>query len=240
MQCKPITTIVALSALLLVLGSCARRDRADAGAAAAPDTPIGRTAPIRGVQTPQVSGADSAVSEEAVPMKLTEQGRSRTDAPVSTPADPRDTAFEAQRFVAVPLPAQDTVLGALGSTIPASARDRAVLSSARSFLTAIVGGELATDEVSATIGPGGRAVLEHLIWAGTTLSEIRLGTVASVPGGDVSVQFRLIGKRRYALGELILENDADRWYTSDIQVELFDRDTTSRFDPGVVRTGGTL
>lgn len=232
MQRKPII-IIAVFAFLLVLASCARRDRVEA--TPAPSGAVAETQPVA-----QAVGGGAAVSEEAVPMKLTEQGRSRAAAPVSTPADPRDTAFEGQRFVAVPLPARDTILGALGSTTSASARDRAVLSAARDFLSAIIGGELPTDQVSEAIGPGGRAVLEDLIWAGPELSEIRLGTVASVPGGDVSVQFRLVGKRRSARGELILENDADRWYTSDIQVELFDRDTTSRFDPGVVRTGGTL
>jgi len=178
--------------------------------------------------------------EAAVPMRLTEQGRARTGRAVATPADPRDTTFEGSRFSAIPFHARDTILGVLGPSVNGSARDRAALVAAGALLGSLTEGELPVSALSDDLGPGGRAVLENLIWAADSFDDVRMGIPVALTDRESSVPFRLMGERRYALGELILVKVGDEWYTADIQVEILDRDSTSRFDPGIARSDGLL
>ena len=236
MSNKPLAIIAILLLITSLILSCSRTKAAEE------DGP-GETAPVTEVadrQTPQAATPDTDATTDAVPMRLTDQGRARAEKSVVAPADPRDTAFETGRFTAVPFHPRDTILGPFGATVTGSARDRAVLSASDDLFSSLLEGELPADTLSSRIGPGGRAVLEDLIWRADTLTEIRLGEVYNMTDREASVPFRLIGEMRFALGEVILEKVGDQWYTADIQVELFDRDTTSRFDPGVVRSNGNL
>ncbi|MBU8913121.1 MAG: hypothetical protein KOO61_03795 [Spirochaetales bacterium] len=236
MSYKQIVLTVILLPTLFVFASCSRSKTAEDGAVSDGEpvtvAPERQASPER---PPVREGTDAAV-----PMRLTDQGRARAEQPVVAPADPRDTAFEAPRFTAVPFHPRDTILGPFGAAMTGSARDRAVLSASEHLFSSLLAGDLPTDALSYRIGPGGRAVFEDLIWAAETLSEVRLGVVVTMSDGEASVPFRLMGESRFAVGEVILEKLGDQWYTSDIQVEFFDRDTTSRFDPGVVRSSGNL
>ncbi len=236
MQYRQLAIISILLAILFVFASCSRSKTTDEGMAE--EGAPGAEVPER--QTPPVDAPAREREDDAVPMRLTDQGRARAEEPVVAPADPRDTAFEAARFTAIPFYARDTILGPIGVTATSSARDRAVLSVSAALFSSLLGGELPTDLLSSRIGPGAQAVFDDLIWAADTLSEARLGAVVAITDREVSVTVRLIGESRFAVGEVILEKLGDQWYTSDIQVEFFDRDTTSRFDPGVVRSSGTL
>ncbi len=236
MRYRQLATIAILLPTLFLLASCSRSKTTDEGVA-------DKGTPAAEVAERQTSPEDARAREggdAAVPMRLTDQGRARADQPVMAPADPRDTAFEAARFTAIPFHPRDTILGPIGVTATSSARDRAVLSASAALFSSLLSGELPTDLLSNRIGPGGRAVFEDLIWAANTFYEVRLGVVVTMTDREASVPVRLIGESRFAVGEVILEKLGDQWYTSDIQVEFFDRDTTSRFDPGVVRSSGTL
>lgn len=175
--------------------------------------------------------------EPTVPMRLTDEGRDRAAQSVVVPADPRDTAFESLRFNAVRFGALDFELGRLSNS-GASARDRAVLAVSRELFESLFAGELPTDALGPSLGPGGIAILEDLIWQARNLGEVRFGRVEAFGQDEVAVPYRMLGDQRIAVGELILEKVNDDWYTADIQVEITERDTTSRFDPGAVRAGG--
>lgn len=177
---------------------------------------------------------------DTVPLRLTDQGRERAAASVAQPADPKDTAFEADRLLVVPLYPMDTVLGRLARPDIGSARDRAALSTAGDLLRGLIAGELDRELVSPDMGPGGRAALERLLRSGGGLKEVRLGSVTDLPGGEASVPFRLFGDHAHVIGEVVVAKLGDEWYTSDIQVEVLDRNTTLRFYPGSVRPGGNL
>ena len=236
MQYRQLAIICILLPTLFLFGSCSRSKTTDEG-------PAEEGAPSAEVSERRTTLEDAPAregGEAAVPLRLTDQGRARAEQPIVAPADPRDTAFEAARFTAIPFHPRDTILGPIGVTATSSARDRAVLSVSAALFSSLLGGELPTDLLSNRIGPGGRAVFENLIWAANTFSEVRLGAVVTMTDREASVPVRLIGESRFAVGEVILEKVGDQWYTSDIQVEFFDRNTTSRFDPGVVRSGGTL
>ncbi|MCK4514038.1 MAG: hypothetical protein KAU31_02210, partial [Spirochaetaceae bacterium] len=138
-----------------------------------------------------------------MPLRLTDQGRARAEQPIVAPADPRDTAFEAARFTAIPFHPRDTILGPIGVTATSSARDRTVLSASAALFSSLLGGELPTDLLSNRIGPGGRAVFENLIWAANTLSEVRFGAVVTMTDREALVPVRLIGESRFAVGEVI-------------------------------------
>ncbi|MEE8441045.1 MAG: hypothetical protein V3S41_04925 [Spirochaetia bacterium] len=228
---KQLAIVAILLPIILLFASCSRSESADDGAPA--------TAAVDRRSAPGVSPVREG-TDFAVPLRLTDQGRARAETPVVAPADPRDTAFEAARFTALPFRPRDTILGPFGVSAAGSARDRAVLSASEDLFFALLAGELPTELLSNRIGPGGRAVLEDLIWAAARFSEVRLGVVVTMTDREASVPFRLMGESRFAVGEVILVKLGDQWYTSDIQVESFDRDTTSRFDPGVVRSNAGL
>ena len=236
MSYKQLALIAILLPTLFVFASCSRSKTAEE--AGASDGEPATVASERQA-SPETSPARES-AEPAVPMRLTDQGRARAEQPIVVPADPRDTAFEAPRLTAVPFHPRDTILGPFGLTATGSARDRAVLSASENLFSSLHAGELQNDALIYRIGPGGRAVFEDLIWAADGFSEARLGVVVTMTDREASVPFRLMGESRFAVGEVILEKLGDQWYTSDIQVEFFDRDTTSRFDPGVVRSGRNL
>ena len=229
------TTVIVLTVFVVV--ACSRSKSADPGSG---DEPGPGIAVVVDDGAPGVLLPDRPESDVAVPMRLTDEGRARADKPVLLPADPRDTAFEGLRFSAVPFHARDTVLGPFGTETSSSARDRAVLSVCADLFSALLDGEIPVDRLSKRMGPGGRAVLDDLIWAADRLTETRLGLAVTLTELESSVPFRLMGDTRFAVGEVIVEKLGDQWYTADIQVEFFDRDTTSRFDPGVVRSDGIL
>jgi len=190
---------------------------------------------------PQPVAVDEPQREDptgmAVPMRLTEEGRERATESVIAAADPRDTAFEAQRLTAVAFVANDFEMGRLGRSTT-SARDRAVLAASEGLFSALFAGELPVDSLGPSLGPGGRAILEDLIWQARDLGEPRFGLVEPLTNDEVVVPYRILGSLKVAAGELVLEKVDDQWYIADIQVEVSDRDTTSRFDPGAVRSGG--
>jgi hypothetical protein len=237
MPYKQFAIVAILLPALFVFGSCSRSKPAEDGTAGDvdPETIVISEKAV----APEASRARDG-TDDAVAMRLTDQGLARAARPVVTPADPRDTAFEAQRLTAIPFHARDTILGLFGVTATGSARDRAVLSASEDLFDSLLSGELPTDSLSDRIGPGGLAVLEGLIWTADTLSEARLGVVMTMTDTEASVPFRLMGETRFAVGEVIMVKVGDQWYTADIQVEFFDRDSTSRFDPGAVRSSGTL
>jgi hypothetical protein len=232
---RPVIAALLVSTLLL-LWSCNRSESDD-------EAPAEVSEPETAVESNEPGAPAGARAEtlpaDTVPMRLTDQGRARREQPVVSPADPRDTAFESGRFAAVVFHPMDTVLGALGGP-GGSARERAILAACQSLLTPLLSGELPIVQLSGTVGPGGRAVLDDLIWASSSFSQVRLGLVHTLTDREVAVPFRMIGETRSAVGEVILERGDDRWYTADVQVEISDRDTTSRFDPGAIRSGQTM
>jgi hypothetical protein len=181
------------------------------------------------------TGRDAQADERAgtgdsVPLRLTDEGRDRAAVAIATPADPRDTAFESNRLLAVPLYPRDTLIGPV-SMATLSARDRAVVGAARDLFEALIAGELPIGSISPGIGPGGRATLEELRQAAAGLDEVRVGAVSELPGGEVSVPFRLLGQGADAVGEAVMAKTGDQWYTLDIRVGFLDDDTSSPFDP---------
>ena len=232
---RRLTAAFCLACTVVLFATCSRSesgdDDSDAAQAASDEAAV-----------PAPSGTEGSDERQAaVPLRLTDQGRSRADEQVVSPADPRDSAFEGQRFSAVPFHPSDMVLGPFGTGSGGSARDRAILAAAESLFSSLLEGELPVDTLSDRIGPGGRAMLEDLVWAAESLGEVRLGVVEPLTASEVSVPFRLVGEQRAAVGEVILEKAGDQWYTADIRVDFFDRDTTtSRFDPGAVRSNGSL
>ena len=231
MQCRQCVTAVIILLIAFAFSSCSRSrtESTSTGQDGAEEVAAAEEIP-----------ADGEEVEDAIPLRLTDEGRARAEKPVLTPADPRDTAFEGVRFSALPFHVQDAVLGALGAPAAGSARDRAVLLVCDLLFSALLEGELLTDLLSPGIGPGGRAVFDDLIWQASTLSEYRLGVAVALTEAESSVPFRLMSESRYAVGEVILEKVGDQWYTADIQVDILDRDPTSRFDPAAVRSDGSL
>jgi hypothetical protein len=237
MSYRQLVTTIIIVLTVFLFAACSRSKSAEP---TTEDQPTADAAATLEDPAPGRVGQDRLNTDAAVPMRLTDQGRARAVSTTLAPADPRDTAFEGQRFSAVPFHARDTVLGPLGRIAGGSARDRAVLAVCEDLFSALLGGELPVDSLSSRLGPGGRAVLDDLIWAAETLSDARLGVAVALTDLESSVPFRLMGETRFAVGEVILEKLGDQWYTADIQVEFIDRDTISRFDPGAVRSDGTL
>ena len=236
---RQITFLILIALIVVLLPSCNRsgdgKSEGQNAAAQAGAGPADPQVPSE-AREPDTGGDDTA----SVPMRLTDEGRSRAVESVVVPADPRDSAFESGRMSALPIYARDTELGALALAGTSSARERAIHAVCDQLLDALLEGELPTDLVSDSMGPGGRALLEDLIWASNTLSEARMGRVIELTDAEVSVPFRLIGDERQVVGELIVEKLDEQWYTADIQFELQDRDTSFRFNPSAVQVGNTL
>ena len=151
--------------------------------------------------------------------------------PRSRPADPRDTSFAEVRFRFTPTYPYDTVLGRLQHAYVGTISDRSAYHATRTFLGALVAGELAEESLDEELGRGARALLDELLLRASDLGEVRVGEVYHVSEVEVSLPFRMVGATQEAVGELILANHDGRWYTADVQIEYRDRPADRRFDP---------
>ena len=238
MNQKAVALLILFAILSFVFAGCARSRRQPEG-----DVTLDAKA--------QAEGSSDAAAP-AVPMRLTDEGEARSVAddspgsespapavPRSRPADPRDTAFAEVRFRFATVYPYDAVIGRLQHTRVGTISDRSAYQSARSFLAALVDGELPEDMLSEELGRGAQAVLDELLWRSADLADVRIGGVHQLSEVDVSLRFRMLGANQEAVGELVLANEDGRWYTADIQVEYRDRRVEPRFDPAATSRRAT-
>jgi hypothetical protein len=196
------------------------------GRVAGPDAevaPSGELSP--GVETPPpgngVSSAEIGPSREILLRR--QDNPSTAPAASTTPATPLET--EEQALLALPAAAvlpEDFRIGGLADLLQSDNPARGIAAVARSFLDALVRGDVDSD----LIEPGRREDLSrslaYYLSTGDRPDAFRLGAVETAEGDpdEAWLNVRLFGSPGRTEGELYLRRTSQRWYVLDLQAEL--------------------
>lgn len=242
--------LVAVVVLSGALGSCDRRSEAEAptvsppaasppavseqGAAETPATPDPKPQP-EAEPEPEPEAPPPA---PVVQMEVTDAGRRRAEAVASEPLDPRETAFEAQRFAARQVYPYDFTIGRLQARSAFAADEAAAFTAAATQLRGIVAGAEVTQSESTPARENAVRLLQS--FAESSSVRVRVGSPRPMGSGEVSVLFRVVGPDRSVAGEMILETRDGEWYSSGIQVQDAQRRSAEQFDPTAFRPASSL
>ncbi len=224
--------------LVTLVGITACNRRSDEASPPAPEATRAETPVPPEPRRPQPQ-PDSEPEREVVDMQVTDAGRRRAAAAAAEPLDPREAAFEAQRFAAQPAYPYDFVIGRLEGQSLMSATEVAAVRAAEEFLDeALAGREVEPREAAPARENAVRLV--QSIGQGAGADAVRVGGPELVGDGELSVLFRVLGQSRSLAGEVIMEHAGGEWYSAGIQVQETEREGTGRFDPTSYRPATSL
>jgi hypothetical protein len=152
-------------------------------------------------------------------MALTDEGRARAPseeddaaAPEQPILDPRESAFAGQRLRAVAIDPIDFYIGSIGP--PPSGLPAAAWRSANELLRLLLTEDRAIEHRA--LSPGDRRALSELS-ASAPFEAVRLARPVVLPGQSYSMEFRLLDGDNSIIGEIVVDNQNEEWYSAGIQ-----------------------